>query len=139
MVRKYPNSQRFSKISTNTTSFYFIGMVGPNQLVIFYIVFVIRWKREIQIRFKYTDYTHPNIIRINQIIHIHICYTHPKVLIFQYSMQRDCSVQQVSFFAGFNSLSPDKNSNKKCKWLKLLTFFYKTLYFRLNPYYLLNI
>ena len=92
MVGNYPNWQRFSKISTDSTSFCFVGIVGPNQLVIFYIyVFLTRGKREIQIRFRNADYTHPNIRRIIQIIHIYICYTHPKVLLFQYSMQQGSS------------------------------------------------
>ena len=135
MVRNSPNLQR----CLSTTSFCFIGMVGTKQLAIFYICFRYQMKTRNPNKIQKLDYTHPNIIRIIQNIQIHICYIHPKVLLFQCSMQRRCSVQQKLVFWGFNSLSSDKNSNKKCKWIKSLKFFYKTLCFWLNPYYLLKI
>ena len=78
--------------------FVLLGWSVLSNLQSFIFVFVIRWKQEIQMRFKNADYTHPNIIRIIQIIHIHICYINPKVLLFQYSMQRCCSVQQKLVF-----------------------------------------
>ena len=136
MVRNYPNWQRCS----NTTSFCFIGTVGTKQLAIFYICFRYQMKtrnpNKIQKRRLYTskyypdypDYTHPHMLHTSKSPTFSIFYA---ATLF--------SSTKISFLGGFNSSSSDKNSNKKCKWIKSLKFFYKTLYFWLNPHYLLNI